>query len=232
MLQMTMNCLRSDVDVVRETQSRLYEVDGGMEALNETELLHLILGSGTKNHPLEEVVSEILELKNEYGLKGLKPEFLQSQVGGLTKRKAELIVAALELGKRVYTEEPIIGKTIRSPEDAAGLFDYMKHQNQEHFVAVFLNTKNVVIGKKTIFVGSLNASIVHPREVYREAVQRSAASIIVAHGHPSGDPSPSKEDIEVTKRLVEAGKVIGIEVLDHVIIGFNRYISLKEKGYV
>lgn len=232
MLQMTLTCTREDVEVVKETQARLYEVDGGIEALSESELLHLILGSGTKNHPLEEVVSEILALKSEYGLKALKPEYLQSQVSGLTQKKAEILVAALELGRRVYTQEPVVGKAIRSPEDAASLFDYMKHQTQEHFVALFLNTKNIVIGKRTIFKGSLNASIVHPREIFRDAVQRSAASIIVAHGHPSGDPSPSKEDLEVTKRLVEAGKVMGIEVLDHVIIGFNRFTSLKEKGYL
>ncbi|OIJ11504.1 hypothetical protein BKP35_12230 [Anaerobacillus arseniciselenatis] len=232
MLQMTLTCSRNDVEVVKETQTRMYEVDGGIEALSESELLHLIVRAGTKNHPLEEVISEISALKAEYGLKWLNPEFLRSNVSGLTQKKAETLAAAIELGRRVYTQDPIVGKTIRSPEDAASLFDYMKHQTQEHFVAVFLNTKNVVIGKKTIFVGSLNASIVHPREIYREACQRSAASIIVAHGHPSGDPSPSREDLEVTKRLVEAGKMIGIEVLDHVIIGFNRYTSLKEKGHI
>nr|WP_269746080.1 DNA repair protein RadC [Jeotgalibacillus campisalis] len=97
---------------------------------------------------------------------------------------------------------------------------------------MYLNTKNQVMHQQTIFIGSLNASIVHPREVFKEAFRRSAASIVCAHNHPSGDPAPSKEDIDVTRRLVECGKMIGIEVLDHLIIGDKKYVSLKEKGYM
>src|SRR5699024_7372546 len=108
----------------------------------------------------------------------------------------------------------------------------MCHLNQEHLVALFLNTKNQILHRQTIFIGSLNASIVHPREIFREAVKRSAASIICAHNHPSGDHTPSQEDIHVTRRLVEVGKMIGIEVLDHLIIGDRKFISLKEKGYL
>lgn len=229
---MTAAYMRNDAEIIRETQTRLYEIDGGMKALNEAELLQLILGEGTKTHLLQEVVNEILDLKSDFGLKGLTPEFLRSKVSGLTQRKAEILLAALELGKRVYTEEPAVGKVIRSPEDAAGILMDMKHLNQEHFVALYLNTKNVVIAKKTIFIGTLNASTVHPREVFHEGIMRSAASIIVAHNHPSGSPEPSGPDLEVTKRLVECGKVLGVELLDHVIIGFNKFTSLKEKGYL
>src|SRR5699024_5960782 len=122
---------------------------------------------------------------------------------------------------------------IRSPEDGADyVMEELRNLNQEHFVALFLNTKNQIIHSQTIFIGSLNASIVHPREVFREAVKRSAASIIVAHNHPSGDPTPSQEDIHVTRRLVESGKMIGIEVLDHLVIGNRKFVSLKEKGYL
>ncbi len=103
---------------------------------------------------------------------------------------------------------------------------------QEHFVCIYLNTKNQVLHRQTIFIGSLNASIVHPREVFKEAFRRSAASIICFHNHPSGDPTPSREDIVVTKRLVECGKMIGIEILDHIIIGDKKYVSIKEKGYI
>ena len=103
--------------------------------------------------------------------------------------------------------------------------------SQEHFVVLFLNTKNQVLHKKTIFIGSLNASIVHPREIFREAVKRSAASIICAHNHPSGVPTPSPEDIDVTTRLMEAGLIIGIDLIDHIIIGDHQFISMKEKGY-
>ncbi|OXS67536.1 DNA repair protein RadC [Lysinibacillus sp. KCTC 33748] len=98
-------------------------------------------------------------------------------------------------------------------------------------VVLFLNVKNQIIHRKTIFIGSLNASIVHPREIYREAVKRSAASIICAHNHPSGVPTPSDEDIEVTRRILEAGYIIGIDLIDHLIIGDHQFISLKEKGY-
>jgi DNA repair protein RadC len=123
--------------------------------------------------------------------------------------------------------------TIRSPQDAATyLMADMTALLQEHFVVLFLNVKNQIIHKQTIFIGSLNASIVHPREIFREAVKRSAASLVCAHNHPSGNPAPSPEDIEVTKRIQEAGYIIGIELLDHVIIGDHQFISLKEKGYM
>ena len=108
----------------------------------------------------------------------------------------------------------------------------MSSLQQEHFVVLFLNVKNQVLHKQTIFIGSLNSSIVHPREIFREAVKRSAASIICAHNHPSGNATPSPEDIEVTKRLQEAGYIIGIELVDHVIIGDHQFTSLKEKGYM
>ncbi|PGO19076.1 DNA repair protein RadC [Bacillus thuringiensis] len=101
-----------------------------------------------------------------------------------------------------------------------------------NFICLYLNTKNQVLHRQTIFIGSLNTSIVHPREVFKEAFRRAAASIICLHNHPSGDPTPSREDIEVTKRLVECGQIIGIEVLDHIIIGDHKFVSLKEKGHI
>ena len=110
--------------------------------------------------------------------------------------------------------------------------DEMRHLSQEHFLCLFLNTKNRVIDKKCIFVGSLNSSVVHPREVFREAIRRSSAGVICVHNHPSGDPTPSREDIHVTERLVEAGQIVGIELLDHIIIGDHRYYSMKEKGII
>lgn len=134
---------------------------------------------------------------------------------------------------KVYDLE---GAVIRSPQDGRDIINRvldMENLPNEHFVMMTLSTKNHVIGVHTIFIGSLNASIVHPREVFQRALLNNAASIIVAHNHPSGDPTPSKEDIEVTKRLGEAGKIMGIEVLDHLIIGdYGKYVSLKEKGYL
>jgi DNA repair protein RadC len=154
-------------------------------------------------------------------------------VKGIGKAKAVQVLASVEIGKRLYRKNSLERYTIRSPEDAAAyLMTDMTALNQEHFVVLFLNVKNEVLHKQTIFIGSLNSSIVHPRDIFREAVKRSAASIVVSHNHPSGNPTPSPEDIEVTRRLTEAGSIIGIEVLDHVIIGDHKFISLKEKGFM
>ncbi|MER2114863.1 MAG: DNA repair protein RadC, partial [Solibacillus isronensis] len=151
---------------------------------------------------------------------------------GIGEAKAVLLLAAIELGRRLASKDLEERFTIRSPEDAATfLMQDMTSLQQEHFVCLFLNVKNQVLHKQTIFVGSLNASIVHPREIFREAVKRSAASIICSHNHPSGIPTPSPEDIDVTTRLYEAGKIVGVDLLDHVIIGDHQFISMKEKGY-
>ena len=153
-------------------------------------------------------------------------------IKGIGEVKAIQLLAAIELGRRLSQKQVDEKYTIRSPQDAAAyLMPDMTSLTQEHFVCLFLNVKNQIIHKQTIFIGSLNASIVHPREIFREAVKRSAASIICAHNHPSGVPTPSPEDIEVTKRIQEAGYIIGIDLVDHVIIGDHQFISLKEKGY-
>src|SRR5690606_5048978 len=146
--------------------------------------------------------------------------------------KAVQLLAAVELGRRLSQKEVDSRFAIRSPKDVASLLmTDMCSLQQEHFVCLYLNVKNQVIHKQTVFVGSLNASIVHPREIFREAVKRSAASIICSHNHPSGIPTPSPEDIDVTTRLYEAGKIVGVDLLDHVIIGDHQFISMKEKGY-
>ena len=154
-------------------------------------------------------------------------------IKGIGEAKAIHLLASIELGRRLSKKRTDERFTIRSPQDAATfLMPDMSSLLQENFVTLFLNVKNQIIHQQTIFIGSLNASIVHPREIFREAVKRSAASIICAHNHPSGNPSPSPEDIDVTNRLQEAGLIIGIELLDHVIIGDHQFISLKEKGYM
>jgi len=153
---------------------------------------------------------------------------------GMTHNEALKVHSGMLLAKKVRN----VGKnetryTIRSPEDAASyMMAEMTSLTQEHFVVLYLNVKNEVLHKKTIFIGSLNSSIVHPREVYKEAVKHSAATIICLHNHRSGTVTPSPEDIDVTKRLAEAGSVTGVELLDHVIIGDHNFLSLKEKGYM
>lgn len=152
-------------------------------------------------------------------------------INGIGKVKAKQIIAALKLAR--MNPSPVENRfTIRSPEDAYNYLKDMAYLTQEHFVVLGLNTKNEVQFRETVFIGSLNASIVHPRECFKILIRRSCASAIVAHNHPSGQPDPSREDIEVTKRLSEAGKIMGCDILDHIIVGAEKYVSLKEKGYL
>ncbi|MEK4186379.1 RadC family protein [Paenibacillus sp. FSL L8-0494] len=149
---------------------------------------------------------------------------------GIGKVKARQIVSALKIGHIIsLTSEPI--NKIKTPMDIYKLMvPTFTNLNKEHFVCLFLNTKNMVLGWETISIGSLNSCIVHPREVFRPAIKRSSASIVCVHNRPSGNPEPSEEDVSITKRLQEAGMTIGIDVLDHVIIGHQSYVSLKERG--
>ncbi|GGA85937.1 UPF0758 protein YsxA [Ornithinibacillus halotolerans] len=220
-------------DVPKEDRPRERLLTLGASHLSNQELIAILLGSGTKNESVMDLANRLL--MHFEGLKLLKDATIEelTAIKGIGKAKGVLILSALELGKRLSQYKPNERYVIRSPEDGADyVMEEMRNLNQEHFVAIFLNTKNQIIHRQTIFIGSLNASIVHPREVFREAVKRSAASIIVAHNHPSGDPTPSQEDIHVTRRLVESGKMIGIELLDHLIIGDRKFVSLKEKGYL
>jgi DNA repair protein RadC len=205
----------------------------GKEVLSNQELLAILLRSGSKNESVLQLAHRIirhfegLTLLNDANVSELK------KIKGIGDAKAVEIIAALELGKRINRLQMEDRYVIRSPEDGARyVMDDMRFLSQEHFVCLYLNTKNQVLHRQTVFIGSLNASIVHPREVYKEAFRWSAASILCFHNHPSGDPTPSREDIEVTKRLVECGKILGIEMLDHIIIGDQTFVSLKEKGYV
>jgi DNA repair protein RadC len=152
-------------------------------------------------------------------------------VKGEGQVKAVEIKAAIELGKRILAFSPETRPVILSPADVGQLvMSELRHEAREHFKALLLDTKNQVLRIATISVGSLNESIVHPRELYREAIRHSAAAVIVVHNHPSGDPTPSPEDIEVTLRLRDAGRLIGIDFLDHLVIGDGRWVSLKERG--
>ncbi|WP_036688118.1 RadC family protein [Paucisalibacillus globulus] len=220
-------------DVPKEDRPRERLLHLGANHLSNQELLAILLGSGTREESVMALANRLL--MHFEGLKLLKDATIEelTAIKGIGSAKGVLILSALELGKRLSQYKPNERYVIRSPEDGADyVMEELRNLNQEHFVVLFLNTKNQIIHRQTIFIGSLNASIVHPREVYREAVKRSAASIIVAHNHPSGDPTPSQEDIHVTKRLAESGKMIGIELLDHLIIGDRKFVSLKEKGYL
>jgi DNA repair protein RadC len=220
-------------DYPTDERPRERMVQSGAASLSNQELLAIILRTGTKSESVLQLSNRVLTMFEGFRL--LKEASLEeiTNINGIGQAKAVQIMAAVEIGRRISNLAYDDRYSIRSPEDGANyVMNDMRFLSQEHFVCLYLNTKNQVLHKQTIFIGSLNASIVHPREVFKEAFRRSAASIICIHNHPSGDPTPSREDIEVTKRLVECGKIIGIEVLDHLIIGEKKYVSLKEKGYL
>ncbi len=218
-------------DVPPDERPRERLMQYGAAALSNAELLAILLRTGTSSLSAVHLAERILA--HTGGLKGLTDSTIESlvELKGVGPAKAIQILAGVELGRRISRSLPEERFTVRSPQDAADLMmDELQHLAQEHFVCLFLNTKNQVIGKDTIFIGSLNASIVHPREVFRRAIQRASAAVICLHNHPSGDPSPSAEDRNVTKRLQEAGKLLGIDVLDHIIIGEQSFYSMKENG--
>lgn len=220
-----------DVHLADRPRERL--IRQGAASLSNQELVAILLRTGTKEQSVLVLANRVLSSFDK--IQDMKDATIEeyTKVRGIGQAKAVQLLAAAEIGKRMYRKHSEGRYTIRSPEDAAAyLMTDMTSLTQEHFVALFLNVKNEILHKETIFIGSLNSSIVHPRELFREAVKRSAASIICAHNHPSGNPTPSPEDIEVTKRLMEAGAVMGIELLDHIIIGDHKFISLKEKGYM
>jgi DNA repair protein RadC len=220
-------------DFPQDERPRERFVTNGPQSLSNHELIAILLRTGTSQESVLQLSNRLLT--HFEGLRLLKAASLEemTSIKGIGKAKAIQVLAAVEIGRRMANLTYDDRYVIRSPEDGAKyMMNDMRFLSQEHFVCLYLNTKNQVIHKQTIFIGSLNASIVHPREVFKEGLKRSAASIIALHNHPSGDPTPSREDIEVTKRLVECGKIIGIELLDHLIIGENKFVSLKEKGYL
>ncbi len=219
------------IQALEQPRERLCRV--GARQLSNQELLAILLRTGVKEQSATQLASQLLsKFSHVTEMKDAVIEEL-TQVNGIGKVKAIELLAALEFGRRVYDRQVLNLTTIRSPEDAADfLMSDLSSLKQEHFVVLYLNVKNQIIHRQTVFIGSLTASIVHPREIFREAVKRSTASIICAHNHPSGNPSPSPEDIEVTKRIKKAGHILGIELLDHVIIGDEQFISLKEKGFM
>ncbi len=218
-----------EIPLVDRPRERL--IKHGPGALNNTELLAIILGSGTKGEGVLTVAERLLKKHGTEGLFQMGLEELMENKG-LGRAKACQLVACFELTRRLLLKEEGKETVIKGPEDAYEATKEIRVLKKEHFLALYLNARNQLIKKETISIGSLNANIVHPREVFYPAVGESAASVILVHNHPSGDTEPSRDDINLTRRLVEAGRIMGIEVLDHIIVGDKRYSSLKEKGYI
>lgn len=201
----------------------------GPEKLSSSELLAILLGTGTKGVNVVELSNKIL--KKFSGKKLADANFKElKNTFGLGKAKACEIIASFELGRRLLEDKQ--SQLILSPKDVWDLLKDIRDHKKEHFVIFYLDSRNQKIQQEIISVGTLNANLVHPREVFEPAIKNLAAQVIVAHNHPSGDPEPSQDDLIVTKRLIEAGKILGIEVLDHVVISKNGYISLKEKELI
>ncbi|MHA6533576.1 RadC family protein [Paenibacillus sp. BAC0078] len=220
-------------DLPHEERPRERMMHYGAESLSQAELLAILLRTGTRSESAIHIAQRMLGQAG--GLRGLADLSIEelTNIKGIGLAKAVQLKAGIELGRRMANSrltEPVI---IRSPKDAAEILtEQLRYLQKEHFVCLFLNTKNHVIAQETLSMGSLNASIVHPREVFRAAMKCSSAAIICAHNHPSGDPTPSPEDISLTSRLLQAGEIVGIDVLDHLIIGDGSFVSLKEKGFM
>lgn len=218
-----------DMAVADRPRERLISVGAG--AVSTTELLAIILRTGAGGENVLRLAERLLA---EFGS---LPGLARASIGELTRvrgvgaAKAAEIKAALEIGRRLMASAPEERSRVTSPSDAANLLmSEMMFLEQEHLRVLLLNTRNEVLRTPTIYIGSLNASVVRVGELFRAAIRENAAALIVAHNHPSGDPSPSPEDVHVTRQLVKAGQLLDIDVLDHIIIGRQRYVSLKERG--
>ncbi len=202
----------------------------GTNSLNNNELLAILINSGTRNKTALQLGTEILADKKLCDLKEITPEELKN-TEGIGDVKAARIMAALELAKRIKNEKIEESPYISSPQDVVDLvMEDMRNYDREHFKSILLNTKNKVLGIETISIGNLNSSLAHPREIFKNAIKRSAASIILIHNHPSGDPQPSREDINLTKELIKVSEILKIKIFDHVIIGNRCYFSMKENN--
>ncbi len=203
----------------------------GPTSLSNAELISILLRAGIEGMNVLQMAQKLLLEMG--GLTGLHQAPLEALCDrrGIGPAKAAQIKAAIELGRRLSIASPEERPVIQSPEDAAALLLYeMGALEQEHLRVLLLDTRNRVLRTVEVYRGSLNSSMIRIGEIFREAIRANAAAIIVAHNHPSGDPTPSPEDVRVTKALVESGELLDIEVLDHLIIGKNRYVSLKSKG--
>jgi len=220
-------------DLPRSERPRERLIKFGPEALSAQELLALIIGRGI---PKKSVMNIAQELLARFGnIKAISQASIAalSEIKGIGLAKAAQIKACFELGKRQDLEPELKNYDIKNPQSVVkAIRASIKDKAKEHFKLILLDTRNKIIGISTISIGTLNAGLVHPREIFKEAIIHNSASVVLAHNHPSGDPEPSDEDLTITKRLVKSGKILGIEVIDHIIIGKTNFSSFKERRLI
>ncbi len=216
-----------DLPKVERPREKLMQYGPGK--LSNSELLAILLRSGKRGENVIELANKILKRFGKDELPNLTFNDLKDYPG-LGPAKACEIIACFELGKRLLKDKK--AEIYLKPKEIWEELKDLRDHKKEHFVIFYLDSRNQEIKREIISVGSLNANLVHPREVFEPAVKNSVAQIILAHNHPSGDPEPSEDDLEITKRLVESGKILGIEVIDHIIVVKNGFLSFKEKNLI
>lgn len=220
-------------DLDQDDRPREKLIKYGADLLTDEELLAIIIATGNKEKNVIELSKEILDTFSYEDLADIEVAEL-THINGIKNAKACSIVASLRLGKRIA--QKVMEREIIKIEKSEDIYNYLKNElankKNEYFYAILLNTKNVIISKEVISIGTLDVSLVHPREAFKPAIKKSAKSIIFAHNHPSGDYSPSNDDFKTTKRLVKAGDILDIEVLDHIIIGKDGYYSFKKENFL
>jgi len=217
----------SDLPSVDRPREKLKQK--GVQNLKDAELLAILLGTGYQGKNVLQLAKSILAKYPRKKFLSLTYDQL-IKIKGISQAKACTILAAAELFKRAFKVRDETLPIIKSVKDVVAQAVYMRDKTREHLMVIYLNARNEMIFKKPMFVGTLNANLVHPREIFSQALRHNAASIILVHNHPSGDPEPSQDDLQITKRITEAGKIMGIDVLDHIIITKNKAFSFKEKG--
>lgn len=207
-------------------------ISKGPQNLKDEELLAILLGTGVEGKNVIEVAKQILRKYSKKRLLKMKYEDL-SKIKGIGLAKACIILAAQELIKRALEIQEETLPIIQSIKDVVAQAVYLRDKTREHLMTIYLNARNEMVWKKqSTFIGTLNANLVHPREIFAEALKQNAASVILVHNHPSGDSEPSEDDLQITKRLIEAGKIMGIDILDHIIITKSKVFSFKEKKLI
>jgi len=199
----------------------------GPQNLKDEELLAILLRTGIEGKNVLEIARQILRKYSKKRILKMKYEDL-IKIKGINSAKACTILAAQELVKRALKVRDETFPMIKSTKDVIAQAGYLREKTREHLMVLYLNARDELLFKKHVFTGTLNASIVHPREIFKEAFNRNASSIILVHNHPSGDPQPSEADIRITKNVKEAGNILGVEVKNHIIIGKNKVFSFKE----